>query len=234
MSIRIWKSVALSVVVVSMSAILAQADTIAIQNPSFESPTPLTDLDDVTGLHATPTSWTKAAEGGSVWCGIFNLSQTQGPGPNVASIPDGIQAIWSNEGGYFYQVLDATLQANTNYTLTAYAGARSDLGFVAYGSSGTINLGYGSAHGANLLTAASSNCSVPSNGGWNLWTVTFATGANPAGLGENLRVEINMNGTQQLFDDIHLTASTVPEPSTLVLMTCGVFGLFAYAWRKHQ
>jgi hypothetical protein len=36
------------------------------------------------------------------------------------------------------------------------------------------------------------------------------------------------------FDDSHVSFSVtyVPEPSTLVLLTCGLIGLLAYAWRK--
>ena len=34
------------------------------------------------------------------------------------------------------------------------------------------------------------------------------------------------------FDDITMTVNTVPEPGTLMLLTCGLFGLLAYAWRK--
>lgn len=36
------------------------------------------------------------------------------------------------------------------------------------------------------------------------------------------------------FDNFSLTTGTVPEPSSLVLMTAGLFGLLAYAWRKRK
>ncbi len=227
---RSWKCAVTVAVMMMASTVLARAETITIENGSFESPTTLTDDDGITGLHATPDSWTKDSVGD---CGMFSMSQTAGPGPNVSSLPDGTKAIWGNSG-YVYQELNATLKANTTYTLTAYAGARSDLSFTNAGSSGTLNMGYGSDRGTNLLTAATSDCVAPSQGGWNLWTVTFVTGATPMGLNEKLRVEININGTQQLFDNVQLTASTIPEPSTLVMMLAGIFGLMAYAWRKRK
>jgi hypothetical protein len=36
------------------------------------------------------------------------------------------------------------------------------------------------------------------------------------------------------MDSISLTAGTVPEPGTCVLLTMGLFGLLAYAWRKRK
>jgi hypothetical protein len=225
------------VVIVLASGVMAQADSISILNPSFESPTPLADDDTNAGLHATPTSWTKVSAND---VGMFDLSQTDGPGLHVSSIPDGIQALWGNSDAVdtnaVYQVLGTTLQANTTYTLTAYAGARSDLSFVQYGGKtpGTIELGYGTTYGANRLTAATSDCDVPANGTWDLWTRTFTTDASPAGLGQPLRVEVNINAVQQLFDNVQLSAIATPEPGTCVLTTLGLFGLLAYAWRRRR
>ena len=36
------------------------------------------------------------------------------------------------------------------------------------------------------------------------------------------------------IDSIQLTASTVPEPTTLALLTTGLLALLAYAWRKRR
>jgi hypothetical protein len=231
MLLRNWKCAVAAAVVLVASITAAQAGLVdvPIQNPSFESPTPLTDDS------AYPTSWT-TVEANDI--GLFDMSH--GPGSHVSSIPGGNQALWGNsdavDTNYVYQTLTTALQANTTYTLTAYAGARDDLGFTQYGAktAGTIELGYGSAYGVNRLTADSSNCPVPANGTWELWTKTFTTGANPAGLGDYLRVEVNVNATQQLFDNVQLTASTVPEPGTLTMVVLGAFGLLAYAWRKRK
>jgi hypothetical protein len=232
-----WKkAVAIAIAVGFASAIFVRAESITIKNGSFENPTTLTDTDDATGLHMTPDYWTKAAEG-TTWCGMFSPTQTatvDGPGKFVSAVPNGDKAIWGNQDSYFYQVLDATLQANTKYTFTVYAGARSNLAFSSWGSDATIDLGYGSTYGANLLSATNRNCPTPGMGEWKLWTATFVTGDAPAGLDQNLRVEINIKGTQQLFDGVELSAAAVPEPSTLAALVSAAFGLLAYAWRQRK
>ncbi len=36
------------------------------------------------------------------------------------------------------------------------------------------------------------------------------------------------------FDNVTISAAPIPEPSTLVLLATGLFGLLAYAWRKRR
>jgi hypothetical protein len=218
----------LSLVLILSAAFVGsvKADTIAILNPSFESPTV------ASGTHDTmPTSWTQIGE----YAGVAGLA-----GMDIASPPDGsAQALWANysdggaDAGGAYQVLSATLLANTTYSLTADMGIRS--GVPSGGI--TFNLGYGSTPGANLLTAQTHQTDWPAAGEWDTLTWTFATGANPTGLGQSLRVELmSSTGVQTLFDDVRLTSVTapVPEPSALVLTVIGLIGLLAYAWRKRR
>jgi hypothetical protein len=41
-------------------------------------------------------------------------------------------------------------------------------------------------------------------------------------------------GSTMGIDNVHFIVAPVPEPSTLVLLSAGLFGLLAYAWRKRK
>ena len=40
--------------------------------------------------------------------------------------------------------------------------------------------------------------------------------------------------TGVFLDNVRLTSTAVPEPSTLALLAGGLFGLVAYAWKKRK
>lgn len=196
--------VALAVVVLLLVAVSAWAETITVLNPSFEEPV----LTSGSGIYVTPTSWSKGGE-----CGMWYVGQAGSPGAVMPSAANGTQALWSN-GGYLYQVLGATLQSNTLYTLTIDAGKRE----ISFGSPVTVSLGYGSTYGANTLTPCAPSFVIPASLTWTHWTVKFQTGANPAGLGQALRVDLNMNSSQPMLDNIALTAEPVANTDTLTIM----------------
>jgi len=199
----------------------AQGAVVTVDNPSFESPV-YTTTDK--GINAPPASWTGV---NSFWWGTaFPLNIPA----NITAPPDGSkQAIWVNgrtpdQGGIpagAYQVLTATLLANTTYTLTVDAGWPTTDTF----GGGVISLGYGTTPSVNLLTATSVVDNAPAAGTWTTWTSTFVTGAAPAGLGEVLRIELMAgnyaNGIQTWYDDVRLTATSVPEPASLALLALG-------------
>ena len=218
---RTWQLVAAATVVVLAFGVLAQAETITIDNAGFEAP-PTADY-----ASGAPTSWT--SRDASFNGGRFNGT---GPtfGPLVGGVPEGTQAVWANNSA-LYQVLSTTLQANTTYTLSVSVGSRND-GSSYHGA--TIALGYGDTFGANLLPKATTSEVAPALESWSTWTDTFVTDANPAGSGQFLRVELITPSAQTLYDNVQLTATTTPEPSTLILLSTGLTSLLCYAWRKRQ
>jgi hypothetical protein len=138
--------------------------------------------------------------------------------------------------GYISQGLSTPLAANQTYVLTADVGQRSDtLASNGYPGGG-IFLGYGPNIGLNLLTAGSVIDPQPASGGWSVWTSTFSTGASPAGLGQDLRIDLLSNGIQMQFDNISLTATSqiVPEPSTLALWSLLAACVFAASRRRQR
>lgn len=133
-----------------------------------------------------------------------------------------------------YQVLEATVQANTTYTLSIVA---IDPAFSNPFPGGELRLGYVSEraaedaeesnddeakgnddYGLNLFKPTKVDKPVPFNDtendlgnktdGYATWTYTFTTGENPRGLGQSLRIEVLGGGkTQSIFDNVSLTAT---------------------------
>ena len=163
-------------------------------------------------------------------------------GAKVDTVPGGGSYLHynNNSGESIYQVLLATVAANTTYTFSLQAIDRSDLIF----QSSELRLGYVSGvddgstgdnitndfFGEFLLTPTVLNNTTPVNGagasdGIENWVSTFTTGASPAGLGQSLRIEIVGTGVQSLYDNVSLTYETVPEPSTTALLGLGGLAL---------
>lgn len=217
----------------------ANAATVTIVNPGFETNT------GTGGSTATP--WKRGSNGS----GGVGISSYAGLGTQVDPIPGGGNFAHYNNGAAesIYQVLSATLEANTTYTLTIQAIDRSNLTFqtssLRLGSvPGTDDRSTGDLvandfYGENLLTPtvivnptpvnapipSSSDGTTDPNDAWEDWSYTFTTGASPSGLGDPLRVEIVGSGVQSHFDNIHLDAVTVPEPSAAALFGLGSLAL---------
>ena len=144
------------------------------------------------------------------------------------------------------QTLSATLQAHTSYTLqvlvgniasgTAFDGTPYDLsGFPGY----RIDLMAGS----EVLDFDDDTISggIP-EGEFALRTVTFTTGATHDLLGENLAIRlVNLNTIDLAheesdlevdFDNVSLTAETVPEPGSLTLLAAAGVALMATSSRQ--
>jgi hypothetical protein len=208
-----------------IGAAVACADTVTIDNASFES----ADLSvgEVWGVADVPPSW-MTTRGSGAGCGYYDVVHygwfTQAP-------PDGgKQALAFGAGNNLCQVLTATLAANTKYTLTMDAGAGLPWAF----GNADFTLGYGNYSVVTDLAPATSSEVAPAQGYWSPWQKTFVTGANPDGLGQTLRIDVGGGGTFAFVDNIRLDAAPVPEPATLTIVCTGLIGLLCYAWRKRR
>lgn len=209
----------LVVLTLSSFAAPAKADAVAIQNASFEITNPLTSSCGTgCNFNAGPIpGWALTGDGGS-WQ------------PNAARInlplPDGSIVAYSN-GGTISQTLTSSIIPDTTYVLTVDVGHRLDASTspTGYLTNYTIAL-YA---GTTLLNSFSASNGVIPIGEFADETVTFTSGATvPAG---DLTIVLTSVGPQADFDNVRLTASTVPEPSSLTLLA-GALGVMFLALRR--
>lgn len=166
----------LAVAALALAAASAGAAPITVSNHSFES-----------GL----TDWDRTATN----FGVHAIDAGLDPRP------DGSANNAFTNGGSGYQELGTAVQTNTTYTLTVDVGDRTNTGFPD--TSTELRLGVGSAFGDKLLLLTGETRPIP-NGGWETWTFTFESGANPpAG---NLRIEL-LGGSQAQYDNVRLDAA---------------------------
>ena len=173
------------------------ASFVTIINPSFEDP----------GL--SPSGYSSSIPGWTVGnAGVWNPWSFE-----FSNIPDGTQVGYDNVGTVS-QTLTTELLPNTTYTLSISVGGRAD------GSNPGTDYAIGLYGGANLL--ASVTPVRPPTGSWTDLTTTFTSGAivTPGTL---LGISIsNLNppgspfDTQLDFDNVSLTATPVPEPTTII------------------
>ena len=167
--------------------------------------------------------------------GLYNPLVTTSPGAapegnNIAYIylptyaPDLVQ-IGSGVAG-LSQILSSTLAANTLYTL------KVDIGNIDFDTSPVDYSGFPGYEvqlvaGGNVL--ATENALNPADGTFATSVLSFLAPANSSNLGDALEIRlINRNaapGTEVLFDNVRLDATSVPEPaSVLGLLAFGAIG----------
>ena len=142
--------------------------------------------------------------------GVFNPDA----GAFAAGAPEGDNVAFSSVGGpTIFQVLAATAQANTSYTLTMLVGNRLDAPFGGYQTELWA--------GGNML-AQDNGSQTPTDGQFLLSTVQYFVAAGDAAAGSALEIRFRSLGYQTVFDDVKLDATErVPEPALLALLGLG-------------
>jgi PEP-CTERM motif len=202
------------------------ADSIAIQNSSFEDTNPLAQACG-TGCafnNGPIPDWT--ITGGQAGTALLSSYYPGG-------IPDGSIVAFSN-GGTISQTLTGTeLQANSTYVLSVFVGDRpdnevSDYSFSLYA-------------GSTLLGTFSGSNSSITPGTFAQEFLTYTTGSTVAA--GDLTIDLASAGIQTDFDNVQLTVNpadypagdppvSTPEPGTLLMLGSGIFGMLGFAFRK--
>jgi hypothetical protein len=218
------------------------AGTITILNPSFEadvlgcaaSPTceNIDTITDWTGSTASPDGITGSFDDG----GQFGVLKPSSAG--FSTIPNGVNVAYLGGAAYsvsISQTLSADLLANDTYTLTVYIGEEAGIAATGNGlQNGQCN-GFNASLEAggnvmnSLVAAGNASCNSLSVGAFTEFTLTYTSGASPAGLGDPLQIVLTETGPGSIyepaeldFDEVGLSdtlssnsPATAPEPATL-------------------
>lgn len=162
----------------------ANAESIAISNPSFEQPS----LSDNSFTIENIPGWSVINTGNP---GVFNPPSTA-----FGSVPDGENTLYSN-GGTVIQTLPTSLTPNTTYTLGVSVGKRLDFtNFPGF----TIELRAGD---SLLASANETNISPPAPGQFERLTLSY-TSASSVPAGQRLEIRLKSSGPQTNFDFVTL------------------------------
>jgi hypothetical protein len=193
-----------------------RADSITIQNFSFENPTLASGA--FTDYGAEPNTilgWTNPN-----MAGVQHYSPDQ-----YASVPDGVNGAFSDSTTPIAQILSAPLEVGT-YTLTIAGGWRNGKNY----DGGTFGL-----YTAGGTQLATQDFVAPTiQGTFVDSTLTFTVLPTNAFLSQDLQIEMAgrltdlSNGTMD-FDNVRLNFAAVPEPSTYAMIIGGMSLLLGLA-----
>lgn len=198
----------------------ALANTITVDNPSFET-LPAGGLPFGgcgTGCFysiASIPGWTNSGISGQ-----FQPGTQDGDFTYFNSLSDGITNAYSN-GGTISQTVSDTVELGVIYTLQVDLGFRNDVSsFVA-----TADL---LVNGATYAAIGS----TPAQGNWSTFTATYTGLASD--VGQMITIELNSSGQQGNFDNVRLSdnLTSVPEPTLASILGVGLAGLIAFRRRK--
>jgi PEP-CTERM motif len=236
---KTWNLVPAALLLCVASA--AHADSITILNPDFDDQ--VLAPGETAGFGYIPiTDWGQDDVPNTAYT-VYNPAATSYPtgvpgGNNVADLlADGPTAT-------IFQVLTTDLQANDTYTLTGYSGFRLDTNIFQPALDGCHGNAMVEA-GGNVLNAPVLGGNVNNTGGpcvpgtFTQFSISFTTGADPAGLGQPLEIVLETLGTGSVFEPTELdftgitlsdtansgSLTATPEPATFGLMAVAFAGI---------
>ena len=174
------------------AAAAASAAPLLIVNAGFEA----ANLDDSQAIFALA---------GWVNCRRLRAPSIRTRLPSAAGAPEGENVAFASHGGpTISQVLAATAQTNTLYTLTMLVGNRLDADFGGYQSE---------LWAGGTMLAQDNGSQLPTDGQFLLSTVQYFVGAGDAVAGSALEIRFRSLGWQTVFDDVRLDGTERGCPS---------------------
>jgi len=218
-------SIAMTVLLVaSNKAAVATPIDITVVNPGFEQPGTgkITSGFDAAGSDIP--GWSNGASGTYGDTGVEAWSHS---GSYAAFLCTG-----DPSGGDVVQLTGHQIQSGETFTLNYWTMLVTWEGNPAAGIANAA-LYYIDNNGVKQrLNTTLSNSDIDDANVWLERTVTAT--ATPDSVGKYIGIEFWAGSTYPHFDDVSLTYTPIPEPTSMTLLGLGGLSLLAYAWRKRK